>query len=126
MTTKQHLLIIEDDELLITSLEERFTKEGYIVHTERDGTEGLEKIISLKPAGVILDLIIPGKDGLTVIRELESRAPDLKIPIIVLTNSADLTYMSEVLSHNVTTYLVKSDQDLSAIVEIVKKNIEAK
>ena len=125
MTTKPHLLVIEDDELLITALEERFTKEGFAVEIERDGTQGLEKIITSKPAAVILDLIIPGKDGLTVLKELEQRAPGIKIPIIVLTNSEDLTYMSEVLSHNVTTYLVKSDQDLSAIVDIVRKNILA-
>ncbi len=125
MTTKPHLLVIEDDELLITALEERFTKEGFAVEIERDGTQGLEKIITAKPAAVILDLIIPGKDGLTVLKELEQRAPGIKIPIIVLTNSEDLTYMSEVLSHNVTTYLVKSDQDLSAIVDIVRKNILA-
>jgi DNA-binding response OmpR family regulator len=125
MTTKPHLLVIEDDELLITALEERFTKEGFAVEIERDGTQGLEKIIATKPAAVILDLIIPGKDGLTVLKELEQRAPGIKIPIIVLTNSEDLTYMSEVLSHNVTTYLVKSDQDLSAIVDIVRKNILA-
>ncbi len=125
MTTKPHLLVIEDDELLITALEDRFTKEGFAVEIERDGTQGLEKIITAKPAAVILDLIIPGKDGLTVLKELEQRAPGIKIPIIVLTNSEDLTYMSEVLSHNVTTYLVKSDQDLSAIVDIVRKNILA-
>lgn len=125
MTSKPHLLVIEDDELLITSLEERFTKEGFAVTIERDGTQGLEKIIATKPNAVILDLIIPGKDGLTVLKELQQRAPDVHIPIIVLTNSEDLTYMSEVLSHNVTTYLVKSDQDLSAIVDVVRKNILA-
>ncbi len=121
--TKPTLLIIEDDELLIASLKERFELEGFEVFCERDGTQGLESIITKKPSAVILDLIIPGKDGLTLLKELEGREPNLHIPIIVLTNTSDLTYMSEVISHNVSTYLVKSDQDMSAIVQIVQQKL---
>ncbi|HJD96653.1 response regulator transcription factor [Mailhella massiliensis] len=80
------ILVVEDDddirELVAFSLEE----EGYHVEQAADGLRGLEMAESLKPDLIILDLMLPGRDGLSVCRELHKHAAEsIPCPILMLT-----------------------------------------
>lgn len=80
------ILVVEDDddirELVAFSLEE----EGYKVEQAADGLRGLEMAEELGPDLIVLDLMLPGKDGLSVCRELNRHAGDsLPVPILMLT-----------------------------------------
>jgi len=80
------ILVVEDDddirELVVFSLED----EGYRVEQAADGLKGLELAETLQPDLLVLDLMLPGKDGLSVCRELNRRAGEfLPIPILMLT-----------------------------------------
>ena len=85
--TKQSvILVIEDDddirELVAFSLEE----EGYRVEQAADGIRGQEMAEDLRPDLIVLDLMLPGKDGLSLCRELNKRAGEsLPSPILMLT-----------------------------------------
>lgn len=83
--TKQTILIIEDEqdirELLIYNLQ----KEGYAVLDSGDGKTGLDMARSELPDLILLDLMLPGLDGLSVCRELERDRNTASIPIIMLT-----------------------------------------
>ena len=83
--TKQTILIIEDEqdirELLIYNLQ----KEGYVTLDCGDGAAGLEEARSKQPDLILLDLMLPGLDGLSVCRELERDRNTASIPIIMLT-----------------------------------------
>ena len=87
METKQPvILVVEDDddirELVAFSLED----EGYRVEQAADGLRGLELANELQPDLIVLDLMLPGRDGLSVCRELNRRASDaLPIPVLMLT-----------------------------------------
>ena len=87
METKQPvILVVEDDddirELVAFSLED----EGYRVEQAADGLQGLELANELQPDLIVLDLMLPGRDGLSVCRELNRRAGDaLPIPVLMLT-----------------------------------------
>ncbi|MBQ4616217.1 MAG: response regulator transcription factor [Mailhella sp.] len=87
MDTKQPvILVVEDDddirELVAFSLED----EGYRVEQAADGLRGLELAEELQPDLIILDLMLPGRDGLSVCRELNKRASDvLPSPVLMLT-----------------------------------------
>jgi DNA-binding response OmpR family regulator len=80
---KKRVLIVEDEEGLIEGLEHNFKFEGYDVMTARTGPEGLKLALKQQPDVVILDIMLPEKDGFTVLRELRQRHRDM--PVLVLT-----------------------------------------
>jgi two-component system alkaline phosphatase synthesis response regulator PhoP len=80
---KKRVLIVEDEEGLLEGLEHNFKYEGYEVLTAKNGTEGLKMALKQKPDVVVLDIMLPEKDGFTVLKELRQRHRDM--PVLVLT-----------------------------------------
>jgi len=80
---KEKILIIEDEEDLVKGLKLNLADEDYEVDWALDGTEGLRKALDESPDLVILDIMLPGMDGLEICREL--RQKKINIPIIMLT-----------------------------------------
>src|SRR5688572_22045586 len=80
---KKRVLIVEDEEGLLEGLEHNFKYEGYEVLKAKDGTEGLKLALKQKPDVVVLDIMLPQKDGFTVLKELRQRHRDM--PVLVLT-----------------------------------------
>jgi len=79
----KRILIVEDEEGLLEGLAHNFKFEGYEVLTARTGTEGLKLALKQKPDCVILDIMLPEKDGFTVLKELRQRHRE--IPVLVMT-----------------------------------------
>ena len=77
------VLIVEDEEGLLDGLAHNFRYEGYEVMTAKTGQEGLRMALKQKPDVVILDIMLPEKDGFTVLKELRQRHRD--IPVLVMT-----------------------------------------
>jgi two-component system response regulator VicR len=77
------ILLVDDDEVLARALKRSFTALGHDVVVCPDGNSVLDKVGSESPSMVILDVMLPGKDGFSVLRELRERYPDL--PVIMLT-----------------------------------------
>lgn len=91
MTTEQRddiprILIVEDDERLAALTQDYLRKNGLDVAIEMDGTQAIERIISEQPDLVVLDVMLPGSDGLTVCREVR---PHYHNPILMLTARTD-------------------------------------
>jgi len=76
------LLLVEDSARLAGSIRDYLDKHGYEVWIEGDGAAAAERFDRLKPDLVVLDLMLPGKDGLTICRELRVRG---NVPILILT-----------------------------------------
>ncbi len=70
MNNKQSILLVEDDVSLATSISEYLVNEGFNVNVESNGLYAVEKIQQLKPDLVILDIMLPGKDGISICREV--------------------------------------------------------
>jgi DNA-binding response OmpR family regulator len=79
----ESILIVEDDPSLLLGLTLNLRREGYRVRTATDGERGLEELARERPDLVVLDLMLPGVDGLEVLRRL--RADDATLPVVVLT-----------------------------------------
>lgn len=82
---KRNILIIEDEEDIIRLVKYNLEKEGFIVRSAEDGEEGLRIIKNWKPSLVILDLMLPGIDGLEVAKKVKKDDNLTHIPIIMLT-----------------------------------------
>ena len=80
--SKASILIIEDQDSMRESLCDWLTEGGYQVETAKDGEEGLKIISDHDVSLVLLDLRLPGKDGISVLREAKTMRPQLKVIII--------------------------------------------
>ena len=85
-TTPLEILVVDDDPALVGAISALLTAGDYKVHAAYNGIEAVEVFDSKKPALVLLDLAMPGRDGLNVIHEIRTRSAT---PIIVLTGEAD-------------------------------------
>lgn len=83
---QDHVLIIEDDERLADLTRDYLQANGFRVSLEADGGRGVERILALQPDLVILDLMLPGEDGLSICRRVRGDYPG---PILMLTARTD-------------------------------------
>lgn len=85
----KNILIIEDDPAILAGLEACFRAEHYEVHTESDGARGYERARKMHPDMIILDLMLPSKNGEEICRDL--RADKIESPILMLTSKGTET-----------------------------------
>ena len=89
--TQPRILIVEDERGLVQSLSWYFNREGYETIVANDGNEGLRKAQTLLPDTVLLDIMLPGLDGLSICRELRAGDRTRHIPIIMITAKSEET-----------------------------------
>ena len=80
-----NILVIEDEQSIADVIVYNLQKEGFTVHWERDGRDGLLKARTLIPDLCVLDLMLPGIDGLQICRLLKSDARTKAVPVMMLT-----------------------------------------
>lgn len=119
------ILIVEDEKPVLKALVDKFGGEGFSVITAEDGEEGLKTALKEKPDLILLDLIMPKKTGLQVMKELrKSPGYGKKVPIIILTNlSANDKISAEVVEGEPSYYLVKADWKINDVVLKVKETL---
>lgn len=120
------ILIIEDDQFLREFYQELLQDEGFLVDAAADGELGLQKASQGGFDLILLDLMLPKKDGLQILRELKVNIPQTKNgPIVVLTNLGQDAIINQCLTLGAQGYLIKSamnpDQVLSEINSYLQK-----
>lgn len=114
------VMIVEDDEHISRVYEIKLSKEGIQSSLARDGEEAVEKITKERPQLILLDLMIPKKDGFWVLEQLEKNPDLMKIPVIVLSNLGQKSDQSRALELGAEEYLVKVDTSIQEVVDKVK------
>ena len=114
------VLVVEDEEILLTALKEELQTGGYEVEGAVDGEDGLEKAKSFKPNLILLDLVMPKMDGMEMLQKLKADSTTRDIPVVILTNLSDYERISEALSLGAMDYLVKANYKLEELLEKVK------
>jgi DNA-binding response OmpR family regulator len=99
------VLLIEDDDVISERVKTALEKAGYVVHTAADGDEGLSKAENASYALIILDLMLPKRDGLTICEAL--RADRNPVPILMMTARADVDDRIRGLDSGADDYLAK-------------------
>ncbi|MBI5078336.1 MAG: response regulator [Candidatus Yonathbacteria bacterium] len=121
---KKKILIIEDDEHISKIYDLKFSKEGYKTIFVTNGEEGMEKIITEKPDLVILDLMLPKKDGFMVLEEVKKNPEFAKIPILVLSNLGQKIDQDRALALGAKEYLVKVEYSMQEVVDRAKSYLQ--
>lgn len=98
------ILVVDDDPEIVSFLKRGLTYEGYTVDTANDGTEALAKARDAEPDLVILDVMMPGIDGLEVSKRLRQAS---KLPILMLTAKGTVADRVKGLDSGADDYLVK-------------------
>ncbi|NMB48649.1 response regulator transcription factor [Candidatus Kuenenbacteria bacterium] len=117
------ILIIEDETALADAMKVGLSDAGYEAETAYDGEEGINKVKSFAPDLVLLDLMLPKKDGMTILKEMRQETATAEIPVMILSQLSDTEKISEGVSLGVVGYLVKVDFSLAEVVEKVKKTL---
>lgn len=99
------ILLIEDDETLCQTIPFRLEREGFSVDTATDGEEGLQIARERLHDLILLDRMLPGLDGLTLLRCL--RRERINTPVILLTALGQLSHRTEGLDSGADDYIVK-------------------
>ena len=116
------ILVAEDEEVLLNVLKDRFEAEGWEVITARDGEEAVVAIRKSRPDLVLLDLLMPKKDGFEVLKEIRGDPEFKTLPIIVvLSNLGSDEDIKKALALGANDYFVKTQHPMSEIVEKAKK-----
>lgn len=85
MSKKKRILVVDDEPDFAAIVQENLEKEGFEVEVAYNGIEGLEKVHANPPDAVVLDVMMPEKDGYAVCKELKADKKYTDIPIILLT-----------------------------------------
>lgn len=116
------ILIAEDEEILLNVLKDRFEADGWEVSLAKDGVEAIEAIKKFLPDLVLLDLVMPKKDGFEVLKEVRTNPEFKTLPIIVvLSNLGSDEDIKKALALGANDYFVKTQHPMSEIVEKAKK-----
>jgi CheY-like chemotaxis protein len=86
MERQPKLLVVDDDPDILDAITTILGTQPYAIHTARDGVECVDKVRQDIPDLIILDLLMPKKDGFAVVRELRENPRYAKIPILILTS----------------------------------------
>ncbi|MDY6789812.1 MAG: response regulator transcription factor [Thermodesulfobacteriota bacterium] len=102
---KKHILVIEDEKHIAEGLKLNLSLQGYDVSIAKDGVSGLQKWKESRPDLIILDIMLPGIDGLSVLRNI--RLKDERIPILILSAKGTPDDKIKGFSYGVDDYLAK-------------------
>ena len=113
--------MIEDDTFLRKIYRDKLTRAGFEFSEATNGQEGVDKIIAEKPDLVLLDLMLPIKNGFDVLIDMRNNKEMDKIPVIILSNLGQESDIKRGLDLGACDYLVKSDVGISEVVEKAKE-----
>lgn len=120
---KYQVLIVEDEISLRNALKTKLTKEGYDVLEAANGKDGLGVALDKKPDLILLDIIMPIMDGISMLKLLRKDKWGKKANVIVLSNLSDPFKESEIKEVNVVNYLIKTNWKLEDLMKIIKKTL---
>lgn len=104
---KQHVFVVEDEEDILDLIRHHLGKEGYAVSTATNGMEAVKAILRKPPDLVLLDLMLPGLDGLEVCRMLKKDAKTADVPILMVTAKDEESDVVAGLELGADDYVVK-------------------
>ncbi len=124
MDKQKKVMIVEDDEHIAKVYSIKLMREGISSSVASDGEEAVAKITAEKPDLILLDIILPKKDGFWVLKEIKQNAELARIPVIVLSNLWQQSDHERALVLGANECLVKVDNPIQDIIVKIKKYLE--
>lgn len=116
---KKKILLVEDDPLLVDIYTTKLKKEGFLVEVAVDGEGALRSYKKEKPDLVLLDIVLPNRNGWEVLKTI-NKDPE-RPKIIILSNLGQKEEIQKGLSLGADKYLIKANYTPSEVIEEIKK-----
>jgi len=123
MKKLKKILIVEDEVALLEILKEKLVNNSFEVVVAKNGEEGLEKAAQKDVDLILLDIVMPRMDGLTMLKHLR-QIRRVNTPVIVLTNLGSQDDAKAALAVGANDFLIKADHSLKEVVEKVTKILD--
>ncbi len=117
------ILLVEDEETLIRMYEEKFERAGFKVKVARTAEEGIEMIMGERPDLVILDIILPNKNGIYFLEKIREDKSLNDLPIIVFSNYDNPEAEKAVKKLGVDDYIIKANHDPEEIIKAIEEKL---
>jgi two-component system alkaline phosphatase synthesis response regulator PhoP len=128
MSDKQHILVVDDDPDLVESITMKLESNNFRVTKAYDGVEAWERIKEDRPELIILDVMMPRKDGYVVCDEIKKDDQYKDITVVLLTAVGDAVTTTQYTHFGGKTTLaedfIPKPIDLDKLMDIVKENLE--
>jgi len=117
------ILIVEDEVDLREALVDKLGREGFDPRGAANGKEGLELALKEHPDLILLDIVMPVMDGMTMFNELRKDEWGRKVPVILLTNlsATEEKIIKAMMENEPSYYLVKSDWKIEDVVKKIRE-----
>ena len=120
------ILIIEDDSFLSEMYSTKLIREGFETEIAINGKQGLDKIKSIKPDLVLLDIVLPKMDGFEILESVKKDSKLKNIPIVLLTNLGQKNEIEKGLLLGADEYIIKAHFTPTAVVTKIKEILKSK
>lgn len=115
------VLVIEDDSFLVDAYSTKLKKAGYQLTLATNGEEGLSQAAQVKPDIILLDLLLPKRNGFDVLGDLKASPKLKKIPVVVLSNLGQEKDIEQVRQLGATDYLIKANVTMKTIIDTIEE-----
>lgn len=115
------ILIAEDDNYLVNAYRVKLTKAGYEIKIALDGNEALMALESFTPDLIVLDLVMPKKDGFATLEEIKKNDKWKNIPVIIASNLGQKEDIDRGMKLGATDFIVKSEMSLNDLIAKINK-----
>ncbi len=117
------ILVVEDDQFYSSIFQKKLTLEGFNVTTASDGEQCIKAVRENTFDLILLDMVMPVKDGLQTLKELKNDEVLKQIPVIILSNLGQESDIEETKKLGAIDYIVKSNMSVQQMVDKVKKYV---
>lgn len=121
--SQKRILLVEDEPAIARAMADKLTTEGFTVVRASDGEEGLAIATKDHPDLILLDVVMPKMDGMTMLTSLRKDSWGKEAKVIFLTNLSEMEAVQKATELGVFDYIVKSDWKLSDVVKKVREKL---
>ncbi len=115
------IVVVEDDPWVASAFTRELERAGFLVRCAQNGLEGMQLIDDIHPDVVVLDVFLPGPNGMVLLHELQSHSDLASIPIVICTTSAADIPKDSLRSYGVRRVLDKTSLAYGDVVAAVKR-----
>ena len=123
---KSKILIIEDDKFLRDLLSQKLSREGFKVTAAVDGEEGFKSAVEDAPDLILLDLVLPGIDGFSILERIKKEAKLSSVPVLILSNLGQKEDVDRALALGAVDFMIKANFTPGEISERIKSILKKK
>lgn len=117
------VLVVEDEQDIREAVAEALTDAGFSVLTAPDGISGLALALKEHPDLILLDLVMPGYDGHTVLEKLRQDPWGKSARVVILSSMDDVSNIASAYGSDITSYIIKAHNSLDEIVKKARESL---